>query len=513
MSLGGSNARTELETQAPATVGAVSSLLRQSGPWYARPVVVGLVVFLALLVVKFDTLSEPPAWDAAMSVHPAAITLAETGFDYPTLLALPGFADGGPNTHSLSIYTGVAGVAYALFDPKTAILILHLLSFVIGAMTSVALVRFGRNFLPTEAAIGVAMVSMTLPLVLTQFGLLYLDAPVLAATSWALVAAVENRWVASAGFSLLATGIKPSGAVTAAALALFFLIDRRSVKKALAIATPSAVVLGVQAILSPGFADPSPRRLGVVAYESAQHLVSVPDLLAIIVFATLVVWAGTNGNSRQSVQELGNVWSYFALSFLVFFGSLMSTGFRILPRYYILIAPLAIAMISVHVFDRYGPKIFYLSAATVLSFFVLNFDGIAYQQQSDNHFSVAERSDRYDQLLDLEIAASAAICDLPPEVPVWYSKAEAYRLEYPAMGYASCSPIGRAIINDTELRLDDLPKTVFVTFENPFLGGFALHKLINEAAASPDWNVRIYKRVEVGGFHQDIHRLTRTNSD
>ncbi len=510
MSPEGSHAQPALETEAPATEDAISALARQSTPWYARPAVIGVVAFLALLIIKFDTLSEPPAWDAAMSVHPAAITLAETGFDYPALLASPGYADGGPNTHSTSLYTAFAAFVYWLFAPATALVILHLSTFLVGALTAVGLVRFARHFLSPGQAVWAAAAAMAMPLVLTQFGMVYLEAPVLAATTWALVAAIERRWIATAGFSLLATGIKPSGAITAGALALFYLLERRSAAKALAILGPSAILLSLQTIASPGFVDFSLRSSAHVANFSWWYLATTPDLLLVLLIGILSSGHLVRRRPNTVHNELGTMLQTFALSFIVFYAGLMNFGFTTLPRYYTQIAPLAIATILVATHDRHGSKAFkWAASALLVSSAVLNFNGAIYPGESTNNFALAERSDAYDQLLALEIAATSALCELSVEAPVWYSKPEAYRLQYPQMGYADCEPRGQAIQREVRLDLRDLPETLFVAFEYPWLGGGSLHELVSDAEASPDWTVGVAKTVAEGDFHQDIYRLTR----
>lgn len=448
-----------------------------------------------------------------MSVHPAAITLAETGFDYPALLASPGYADGGPNTHSLSLYTAIAAGAYAVFNPPTAIVALHLLSFVFGALAGVALVRLGGHFVPAGAAVVIAALSIAFPLVLTQFGMLYLEAPLLTATLWALVAAIEQRWVAAAAFGLLATSVKPSGAITAASLALFYLMNRRSATKALAILAPSVIVLGVQTISSPGFAEPSLLTGALNATYSWRYLANVPDLLSVLLVAMLGGRYLLRREPKTTHNQLGIILLTFALTYCVFHATIMYVGFWILPRYYNQILPLALTTFLVATYDKHGHKAFKWTAAALLVLSVLNFNGAVYPGQPTNNFALAERSDAYDQLLALEVAGAAAICELSVEAPVWYSKPEAYRLQYPQMGYADCSPDGHPVQRDSDLELEDLPETLFVAFEHPWLGGGALHRLVTEARSSPNWTVEVVRTLAVGNFHQDIYRLTRLSSD
>ena len=58
-----------------------------------------LVALLFILVLKWDAVARPPVWDTAMGLFPAAITLADNGFDVIELLGMPDFFEGGPNTH------------------------------------------------------------------------------------------------------------------------------------------------------------------------------------------------------------------------------------------------------------------------------------------------------------------------------------------------------------------------------------------------------------------------------
>ncbi len=474
--------------------------------------VVGLVVFLALLVVKFDTLSEPPAWDAAMAVHPAALTLAESGFDYPALLASPGYADGGPNSHSISLYTAFAAFIYWLFAPATALVILHLSTFALGALTAVGLVRFARHFLNPGQAVWAAAAAMSMPLVLTQFGMVYLEAPVLAATTWALVAAIERRWIATAGFSLLATAVKPSGAITAAALTLFALYVQDEKRRAFAILLPSGTVLLLATLANPTFAEASFGRAAFIVQQSWRYLISVPDLLAVLTVAVLAAWRllGAGAGTHQGRRELGTLWLMFAVPFLVFYGLLASSAFTTLPRYYIQIAPLAVIMILVALLDDFGNRAFRTAAIGLLLFFSLNFNGWAYPRQDTNNFALIERSDAYEELLGLELEATKAICRLANEAPVWYPLPEGYRLRYATMGYAVCPDPGRVFNEESDIALGDLPSDLFVAYEHPWLGGATLARLVAEAEASSDWYVTVVETIEVGRFRQEIYRLTRS---
>lgn len=58
-----------------------------------------LLALILVLALKWPTLDQPPVWDTAMGLFPAAITLAGNGFDVIELLGMPDYFEGGPNTH------------------------------------------------------------------------------------------------------------------------------------------------------------------------------------------------------------------------------------------------------------------------------------------------------------------------------------------------------------------------------------------------------------------------------
>ena len=71
--------------------------------------------FCIVFILKWQVLNQPPVWDTAFSVFPAAITLSENGFDLISLLKMPGYMAGGPNVHANSIITIITAVMISLF--------------------------------------------------------------------------------------------------------------------------------------------------------------------------------------------------------------------------------------------------------------------------------------------------------------------------------------------------------------------------------------------------------------
>ena len=61
--------------------------------------------FALILGLNAAVLTQPPVWDAAGSIFPAALYLYEHGFDLFELFGQRGYSRAGPNVHSYSVVT------------------------------------------------------------------------------------------------------------------------------------------------------------------------------------------------------------------------------------------------------------------------------------------------------------------------------------------------------------------------------------------------------------------------
>ena len=105
-----------------------------------------LAALVLILGVKWYTLLQPPVWDTAMGLFPAALTLSANGFDLLELLAMPGYLEGGPNTHSASLVTLITALVLRVTGGggPTSFEVLHLLHFSAAAYALVVLFRFSK---------------------------------------------------------------------------------------------------------------------------------------------------------------------------------------------------------------------------------------------------------------------------------------------------------------------------------------------------------------------------------
>jgi hypothetical protein len=94
-----------------------------------------ILTFCIIFILKWQVLNQPPVWDTAFSVFPAAITLTETNFDLLNLLKMPSYNEGGPNVHANSIITIITAVMISLFGKTKVLLpVLHIIHFIIAAI-------------------------------------------------------------------------------------------------------------------------------------------------------------------------------------------------------------------------------------------------------------------------------------------------------------------------------------------------------------------------------------------
>ena len=189
---------------------AVTRILERSG--WAR----FSLVFLLILVLKWDTLLQPPVWDTAMGLFPPALTLVENDFDLVELLGMPGYQEGGPNAHSTSLVTfATAVVLWTSGGGTRGFLILHLLHFAGAALALLALFRLARSVFGGVTAVLLCLSVLLHPIFSTQVGYLYMEMPLFLFTVLALLAWTERRFWPAVLWATLAYATKQTHEVRA----------------------------------------------------------------------------------------------------------------------------------------------------------------------------------------------------------------------------------------------------------------------------------------------------------
>lgn len=416
------------------------------------PRVTTAAVFFASLAVimalKFGHRSEIPYWDAAMSVFPASITLAETNFDYLSLLKAPMFFEGGPNVHANSLITLVYAVIYKVSPTyDSAFTIIHLGHYLLSAGIVSLLYAWSLPLLGRAGAILTAFAALLFPVVFTQAGLMYLEIPCLFAATAAMMCFKDRRIVQAAIWAMIAVAIKEPGIVVAGTLSLFTLFDcgtfSRRLVRAVAIAAPSLLVLfnPFKPIMGGGDHHTYTEFFRQLWF----YINAVPDLLILlsaciflIAIMSIRVWRSSAVAAANNKQRS---YSYvFVLMFLGFYLSVpLVVTVHMLPRYYVLIIPLMFVIVADSVKSLLGQKAMMTVLCASLLFSLANYNGRFYPRVPGNNGAIAERSAEYSDLLKAQRDIMNAAEQLPQDVPIYHGLPELYFSNYPAMGYVSKS--------------------------------------------------------------------------
>lgn len=490
-----------------------------------------LVWFALILILKWSTLTQPPVWDGSMSVFPAAITLADHNFDLRYLLDQPGYVDGGPNVHSDSLVTWVTALLIGLFGSSSALFpILHVCHFAVAAAAIAALYRFALPLLDTTLSAVATLAVLVFPLVLTQAGYMYLEMPMLAATTFALLAWTRGRRPQTIVWSVAAVLIKGSGIIVPLAISGMAFFDPRPTHRdrrfgALALAVPAAV-LGVLILMTPSITSDESGYLGAHIKVMFEYLVRIPDLLVMLVVylaATLLLspWRPRHGReepatslaSEQQTRILSVAFLVAAfLAFYMLYPVLRVAG-AVLPRYYVQVFPFILFGLLAAIRRLVDDKVILVLLLSLIVWSGVNRNGELYPDNDINNFALIERSGAYTGLLDLQRAGIRAIEKLPVGAEVFYDQPAHYKLSYPLMGYAANPlPGGHSILHEEPYkngRLEDFPGDFYMLYEYPWLGGEIIWEVRSQAEEDPNHRVEVIT-IEVEGRRSDLLHITRT---
>lgn len=479
-----------------------------------------LLFFALIFALKWQTLTQPPVWDGSMSVFPAAITLAENNFDLGHLLDQPGYEDGGPNGHGISLITWLTAVVVALLGGGVAFLpVLHLIHFAIAAAAAVGIYRFACLVVTPRTAFLSSVAALLCPLVLTQAGYLYLEFPLLAATVFALLAWARGWLFWAAAWAAVAVLTKQSGVIVGAALVLATLTTPTNSDRPWARWRLSALVAGpalfVTMVIAVNSTPGEPGSYVLFLLNTSFFLTGVPDLLILFGLFFLSTLLSLRKRVRAYPETRKAEFGIVALvgSFLCFFLALpfLSTA-PVLPRYYVQIVPFMLIALFSATEKRFGDRITGIVVVLVMGFFVLNSNGRFYADNTLNNFAMLERSGAYVGLLELQQEGIRVLENLETDEPVFYAQPEHYKFSYPLMGY-STGPLktGRAIGLQEPYksgRLEDFPDNFYMLYEFPWLGGEIIRRVRGQAEADPSRQVEVTPIV-VGNFRSELLHVTR----
>lgn len=495
--------------KAPATEVATDSKGREPS------ILLLCLAFVAIaLAIARPNLHQPPVWDGAMSVYPAATTLARDDVTIVELLQMPGFQAGGPNAAATSTYTlFVAGLIAATGSLDEVLPILHFSSVVLLASIGVGTFRIGRRWLTTTGALAIAVAVMLFPPMVVQGRDIYTDLPITAAAVWVQYFVVTRKLQWAALVAALGATVKPTAGLLA--LLLIGAYGATWTKRGIA-ASPTALIAFVPlAIGAAGDASqPIKERLASHGLASLVTLLSMPEVLVmVVVFARLIV---ASRAADPKTSELGltvRSSGLLVFGFLFFFAlnPAVTRGFQLLPRYLILVLPALILGLSAAT-TFVSPKRTSLLPCALVVIFAVNQYGILYPDLP--YYPHAERSRSYEELLLLQTESFEAFADLAAKQTVLVDHFTYYRFAYPT-GWSDATANSMVnVFTDSALdseTLDPFPDRFSVLIESTYLGGPELIEIRDLAAASSNWTVdTIY--FESGDALIEISTLERVSS-
>ncbi len=513
-----------------------------------------LAALALILGLKWHTLLQPPVWDTAMGLFPAALTLSANGFDLLELLAMPGYVEGGPNAHSTSLITLITALVLRVTGGggPTSFVVLHLLHFSAAAYALVVLFRFSKPVFGRVSTPLFCLAVLLFPLFSTQVGYLYLELPLFLCAVLALHAWTDQRFWPAVLWATAALAIKETGIIVPATLAIATLLEDREARlkvkrMALIIAPPSLLVAATSLLTRIALAgsDDAPLVasfgnifLGLAHYLD-RFLFNVPDLLAFIavflvavpVFGTRVLRAlrseptapGDRDPESRAQLVLGYRGTLIVLFILLFMVALpVLVEFTIvLPRYYVVIAPFLLLWFG-HAFE--GLLSTRLPSATAMcfvllsAFFAVNSYGVLYPLDIDtegpgNDPALTERSNAYRRLLALQVQAVQALQALPEGTPVYYGHYEHYLFNYTGLGFAD-APLSNGhnfwVESLAELvRGEPMPPCIYALYNYPWLGGEKIRGLIRYADVDEELSSQIVQEFRDGRYTLILARIQK----
>jgi hypothetical protein len=526
--------------------------------------VAGLLLLLIVVAFKASTIDQIPICDTAMGMFPAASFLAESGWDYASLLEMRGWYHAEPNVHTTSPITFLTSIAYWAFeDPTWTFRALHLFHFTLTALILFEVFRIVRPRFGWAVALLAALVVFFIPVFRVQVGYMYLEIPLALATLLALRTWCDGRLGWAVFWATLAYLIKDTGVIVVATLFGAALMEKRPVGQRLwrtaAVVLPTAIIVAVRfGLIFPPRAG-TPFEHGYVGYL-ARLLTSVstaPHLMILLgCFAALALMHLREHLStlREPVAPDDSArWQRIVALSVALVGAMFSflltvpiVGYEVfvLPRYYVQIAaPLVLVIAdglmrvgddlvesddvasSETVLELGGLQItrglapLWVGLVVLLLLFAFSYHGrvlgLAKVTFDNNDFSRVESNARYKSLHEVQKRGIKLLMERADDTPAFYCRTAAYMLRYPSMGYGE--PIRNGHFFYAESPYYDAP---IAEFPDHFLmlytvrghGCEGMPRVYQEAKKDPAYRVEM-EVLEEDGYEVRLIEIRRIEGD
>lgn len=400
---------------------------------------VAVIVLTALLWRELD---EPPFWDALWSTSAGAAELSRNGFDYPQLLAQPGFRQGGPGSHAPSLVTPVLGSLFLIFGSEGGLVAGHILFVALGAVLATATFALARRFFGRGLSVLVAAATTLLPVVLQQIADPYLELPLAIFLVLAVMAILDRDRARTALFGALAVWVKPTGLILLPVIALMGgkAESRRWEKNALT-ALIAAIPFSLQQ-MAPSITteatglDITWDGTWILLRSAFSSLVITTDVFVLAALVGLVLL-----RRRSEHQDFARIVGLLTVGFvaIMLYTIVVSQGITILPRYYVALLPLWIILVTMR-FKGDSPRVAAGFLVVFIGFSLLNFSGRLYPFPHHHQAFLAERAvGAASEYRELMIRSTRALAAEPVDSYIGEEALE-FRFKYPELGFVDEQP-------------------------------------------------------------------------
>ncbi len=428
-------------------------------------------------------------------------------------------AGGGPNAHSLSIVTLVTALILEGAGGAAALPILHVLHFAVAAVAMAGLYRLLTPIVGTVMALATSLAALSIPIVLTQAGYLYLEMPLLATTVWAIVYWRDGRRLPAGLLAAVATSIKLPGLAVAITLASYALLDRANRTRfrvaAAVMAAPMALAVADYLVTTATWRGET---LAPALRFMMTFLLYTPDVLVLLLVFPAAMILTRSGRRSRAGRELPEVEEttlqligVLLVVFLAFHLAATMRGYTALPRYYTQVVPLLLAGLVIISKRRIGVGATVVMLITVLVLSIVNYRGDLYPRNDVPAFALIERSAAYLDLSAVQQRAAAALARLPGTEPVFLAGPMHYMTRYPEMGYVKETfERGQHIgLYDLGSDLSGYPPSFYLHYESSALGGDQIKDLWEQAERDSRRRVEV-STLTAGRFRNYIIHVMAT---
>jgi hypothetical protein len=497
-------------------------------------------VFLLLIVaLKWSFFSMPPVWDEAFSIFPAADFLVKHGFDYSLLLSQPGYHDGGPTAHALSLLTLFTALVLKMTGGgKLAWMVLHISQWLMAAAIGMVLTRLYSTLFDKIPAFLLAVASLAYPLMLAQLGGMYLEVPLLFFSIFAFYNYRSNRiWLASL-LLLAACLTKGSGIIAVGVLCMLTLFSSsKPVKKRILdffiIFIPSFAVLFALMFHTgnqPAFPNPSTFTdiLNEINYRNLtahqRYISFIPELNFIFAGSVVIsIFVLLKNISRyvKSNQSDSNVIIYNCLLIIVFsvfhfvvYAYIQTSDYIFLSRYFFYVIPSVLFVIYYSIDEALkitGIRISFFLIAIMI--FLINRNGILYPTIPYSSIAIAQRSEEYinGYFVQKEYIHLIEKQTLK-NIPIYVDLPDYFLTHYPVSRYV-VKPLANVYLLRQVMESNNnkfiYPDHFILAYHYPWLGGREIKKILHDVSGDNEFSSNALGYFQKGYFSAQVVEVKR----